>query len=101
MTGNQGVLIPRRNIKNLVLKDEVIRAVEEGSFHIWAVSTIDEGIEVLTGIEAGSLSPEGTYPEGTINYLVDARLREMAEMIRSFGRQDSDSEKEAAAAKEE
>ena len=100
LTGKQGVLIPKRNIKNLVLKDEVIRAVENGSFHIWAVSTVDEGIEILTGVEAGRLTPDGTYPSGTVNYLVDARLREMADTIRSFGRGDSVKDSEAAAARE-
>lgn len=101
LTGKQGVLIPRRNIQNLVLKDEVIKAVEAGQFHIWAVSTIDEGIEVLTGVEAGELS-NGTYPEGTINFLVDNKLREMAEAIINFGKNDDEgeAEKEAAAAKD-
>lgn len=100
LSGNQGVLIPRRNIKNLVLKDEVIKAVEDGKFNVWAVDSIDEGMEVLTGVEAGNLSDEGTYPEGTINYLIDLRLREMAEMNRNFGKEDLDVEKEAAAAKD-
>lgn len=99
LTGKQGVLIPGSNIKNLVLKEEVIKAVEAGQFHIWAVNTIDEGIEILTGVEAGRMSEEG-YPEGTINYLVDERLREMAETIRSFGKNDGEGEKEAAASKD-
>ena len=98
LTGNRSSI--KRNIKNLVLKDEVIRAVENGSFHIWAGSTVDEGIEILTGVEAGRLTPDGTYPSGTVNYLVDARLREMADTIRSFGRGDSVKDSEAAAARE-
>lgn len=103
LTGRQGVVIPKRNLKNLVLKDEVIKAVAAGEFHIYSVSTIDEGIELLTGIEAGELSPEGSYPVGTINHLVDSRLREMAEVHRNFGKDEKDDmegDKEAAAAKE-
>ena len=99
-TGRQGVLIPRRNIRNLVLKSEVIKAVEEGRFQIWAVGSIDEGIEILTGVEAGQMAPDGTYPEGTINYLVDLRLREMAEVIRNFGKDNLKGEQEAAPSKE-
>lgn len=100
LTGSQGVLIPKRNLRNLILKDEVLQAVEAGKFHIWAVETIDEGIEILTGVEAGQWSPEG-YPEGTINWLVDKKLREMAEEIVSFGKDDEEeAQKEAAASKE-
>jgi len=84
LTGEQGVLMPARNIKHLMLRDEVINAVREGKFHIWAVNTVDEGIQVLTGIEAGAKRADGTFPEGTINYLVDRRLREMANKLRRF-----------------
>jgi lon-related putative ATP-dependent protease len=79
LTGMQGVIIPERNLKHLVLNDEVIEAVEKGSFHIWAVKTIDQGIEILTGIPAGERKPDGTYPEGTINYLVSKRIKELTE----------------------
>ena len=100
LTGGQGVLIPKRNVKNLVLKEEVIEAVEQGLFNIYAVSTVEEGIEILTGVEAGKLTPEGVYPKGSINCLVDMRLQEMAEISRNFGKNDANSEKEAACAKE-
>jgi lon-related putative ATP-dependent protease len=84
LTGTQGVIIPRQNIKNLMLKEEVVKAVEEKKFHIYAISTIDEGIELLTGKEAGKRRPDGTYPEGTINYLVDKRLKELAEALKEY-----------------
>ncbi|MCM8777347.1 MAG: AAA family ATPase [Candidatus Omnitrophica bacterium] len=77
LTGQQGVIIPSTNIKHLMLKDEVIDAVKEGKFHIWAVNTIDEGIAILTGVPAGEKDKDGNYPEGTVNYLVSKRLEEL------------------------
>jgi len=77
LTGKQGVIIPRSNIKHLMLKDEIIEAVKKGQFHIWAVGTIDEGIEILTGVPAGEKDKKGNYPEGTVNYLVSKRLEEL------------------------
>ena len=77
LTGTQGVMIPKDNVRNLTLNAEVIEAVETGEFHIYAISTIDEGIEVLTGVEAGDLNGDGDYPEGTVHYLVEQRLMEM------------------------
>jgi lon-related putative ATP-dependent protease len=100
LTGNQGVMIPKRNVKNLILKREVVKAVEEGKFRIWAVETIDEGIEILSGVAAGEMYPDGTYPEGTINGLVDLRIREMAEAIRKFGKKDNLVDNEAAVSQE-
>ena len=82
LTGEEGVIIPHQNIENLMLEDEVIEAVERGDFKIYAVKTIDEGIEILTGIEAGEMDENGQYPEGTINYLVQERLRSYYEMSR-------------------
>lgn len=84
-TENQGVLIPESNVKDLMLRKDVIKAAEEGKFHIYAVRTIDEGIEILTGREAGEKRTDGTYPEGSINDLVDRKLRDLGEMIRKFG----------------
>ncbi len=83
-TGEQGVLIPESNVQNLMLKEEVVEAVREGKFHIYPVKTIDQGIEVLTGSMAGFRRLDGTFEEGTINYRVDNRLREMAEKIKEF-----------------
>ncbi|MEO0074962.1 MAG: ATP-binding protein [candidate division WOR-3 bacterium] len=78
LTGTQGVIIPAANIEDLMLRNEVIEAVKAGKFHIYAVKTIDEGIEILTGLQAGTKGKTGNYPKGTINYLVNERLRELA-----------------------
>ena len=78
-TGDQGVMIPELNTKHLMLKDEVIEAVKKKKFNIWAVSTIDEGIEILTGKDAGKKDKKGKYPVSTINYLVDKKLRKYTE----------------------
>ena len=69
-----GVLIPYQNIKNLTLSDEIVETVKSGKFHIYPVNSIDEGIEILTGIPAGKQNEDGTYEEGTINYLVYKKL---------------------------
>jgi lon-related putative ATP-dependent protease len=85
LTGRQGVMIPHQNLHNLMLNDEVTQAVRDGIFHIWAVKSIDEGLEVLTGLPAGEADDEGNFPEGTVNYLVSRRLAELAERLRRFG----------------
>lgn len=74
-----GVLIPCQNIKNLTLSDEIVEAVKSGKFHIYPVNSIDEGIEILTGIPAGKQKEDGTYEEGTINYLVYKKLEKYAQ----------------------
>jgi lon-related putative ATP-dependent protease len=84
LNGKQGVVIPESNVKNLMLKRELVKAIEEDKFHIYPVKNISEGIEVLTGIEAGERQPDGSYPEGTINHAIQMRLTEMAEKIRRF-----------------
>jgi lon-related putative ATP-dependent protease len=86
LTGDQGVLIPAGNVKNLMLKQEVIDAVEAGQFHIYPVEHIDQGIELLTGIPAGERDENGEYPEGSINQRVEARLSELAEVRAKFGK---------------
>jgi len=85
LTGTQGVIIPRQNIPNLILNPEVQRAVAEGRFHIYAIETIDEGMEILTGMEGGVRNADGHYPEGTLNALVEHRLRDMAQVVKDFG----------------
>ena len=84
LDGLHGVVIPRSNVRNLMLKQEVLDAVRNGKFHIYPVSTIEEGIEVLTGKPAGKQLPEGGYEENTIYGLVDKRLGEMAEIAKRF-----------------
>ena len=84
LTGTQGVIIPHQNVKNLMLRQDVVDAVKQGQFQIYAVKTIDEGMEILTGAHAGERQPDGTYPEETVNYLVDRRLRHLAESLRSY-----------------
>lgn len=79
-----GVLIPYQNVKNLTLSDEVIEAVKNGDFHIYPVSTIDEGIEILTGVNAGSLQENGEYEKDSINYLVSEKLKKYAERSIKF-----------------
>lgn len=86
LTGEQGVIIPASNVENLMLKAEVRQAVQAGKFHIWAVSTVEEGIEILSGLPAGVRREDGRYDENTLFARVDARLRQMAEQIESFSR---------------
>ena len=85
LTGSQGVIIPEGNRKNLMLKPEVVEAVRRGEFHIWAVSNVDQGIEILTGIPAGELQEDGSWPEESVNWLIDNRLRFFAEIAARYG----------------
>jgi lon-related putative ATP-dependent protease len=85
LIGTQGVIIPHQNVKDLMLKNEVVDAVREGKFHVYPVKTVDQGIEILTGIKAGERKEDGKFPEGTVNYLVDKQLREYAENLKFFG----------------
>ncbi len=82
LTGEQGVMIPRQNVENLMLKQEVIEAVKSGQFHVYAVDTIDEGLEILTGRKAGHMKADGTYADGTVHKAVQNRLQGMAESVR-------------------
>jgi lon-related putative ATP-dependent protease len=84
LAGDQGVMIPQLNVRHLMLREDVVQAVREGQFHIYSVKTIDEGIELLTGVPAGERQADGTYPEGTVNYRVDRQLRELAERLKGY-----------------
>jgi predicted ATP-dependent protease len=84
LTGDQGVMIPHQNIRHLMLREDVVKAVQDGRFHIYSVKTIDEGIEILTGIPAGERQQDGTYPEGTVNHLVNAQLGEYAQRMKDY-----------------
>ena len=77
LTGEQGVMIPKANIRHLMLNSEVIDAVKNGKFSIWAVNAIDEGIELLTGVNAGRERKDGSYTEGSVHGRVKARLKKM------------------------
>lgn len=84
LTGSQGVIIPAVNVRHLMLREEVVQAVAEGKFHVWPVRTIDEGLELLTGVPAGECGPDGNYPEGTVHHAVQKCLREWAEGMARF-----------------
>ena len=81
LTGEHGVIIPIQNVRNLHLSDEVIDAVKNEKFHIYAIRTIEEGIEILTGVPAGKKDKYGKFPAGTINYLANEKLVKYAEYV--------------------
>jgi predicted ATP-dependent protease len=85
LTGEQGVIIPAMNVINLMLREDVIEAVRTGQFHIWPVTTIDEGIELLTGVPAGEPDENGECPRGTVHYAVKKRLEELATELKEYG----------------
>jgi len=87
----KGVIIPSSNVKHLMLKKEVTEAVAGGKFHIYAIGTIDEGIEILTGGIAGQRDQKGGYPHGSINYLVEERLAKMAQKESKEDNEDNNS----------
>ncbi len=74
LTGEHGVIIPRTNVKDLMLREDVLKAVDEGLFHVWAVDTVDDGIEILTGVKAGAMDKHGHYPKGSVNRQVQESL---------------------------
>ena len=80
LTGEHGVMIPVQNVNNLQLSDEVVEAVKAKKFHIYAVSSIEEGIEVLTGVPAGKKDKDGKFPAGTVNYQVYEKLKKYAKV---------------------
>jgi len=94
LDGSHGVMIPKRNARNLVLSDDVIEAVEKGLFSIYTIDRMEEGLELLTGMPAGELGADGSYPEGTLNRLVEKRLTEISEaMEKKKGNGEEDREK--------
>jgi lon-related putative ATP-dependent protease len=84
LTGKQGVMIPESNAQNLMLKEEIVDAVQSGKFHIYTASSIDEGIELLTGVKAGKRLPDGSYEADSVFSKVDTRLQEMAEILKQY-----------------
>jgi predicted ATP-dependent protease len=90
LTGAQGVLIPSANVRHLMLREDVVEAVRAGRFHVHAVSTVDEGLALLSGLETGDRGPDDRYPEGSFNSAVEAALAaniERLKEMRSDGRQ--------------
>ncbi|MEW5762094.1 MAG: ATP-binding protein [Bacillota bacterium] len=83
-TGDQGVVIPAANAENLMLREDVVEAIGEGRFHVYLINTVDEGIELLTGLPAGERGPDGAFPEGSFNARVVARLAEFGERLREM-----------------
>ncbi|MFH0777612.1 MAG: Lon protease family protein, partial [Candidatus Eisenbacteria bacterium] len=85
LTGSQGVVIPKRNLEDLMLRRDVVRAVEEGKFHVYAITRVEDGLEILTGMPAGERGPRGKFPQGTVNYSVEEKLAQMSEKMKEFG----------------
>ncbi len=84
LTGTQGAILPSANVDHLVLRQELLDAIADGDFHLYAIDTVDHGIELLTGMPAGSRGPRGQYPDGSVNGLVEERLARLAEVRRTF-----------------
>ena len=84
LNGNQGVIIPDLNIPDLMLRKDVVKAIKEKKFRIYPVKTISQGIEILTGIEAGKMNKDGTFEKDTVNYLVDKKLTRFAIQLKNF-----------------
>jgi len=85
LTGEQGVMIPDSNVKDLMLREDVVTAVKEGKFRIWSVATVDQGLEILTGVAAGKRDEKNRYPEGSVNAMVNDRLLELVMGLKEFG----------------
>jgi len=86
LTGEQGVLVPASNVRHLMLRRDVVEAVRDGRFHVYPIATIDEGIELLTGVEAGQLAADGTYPQESVNGRVARRLKDLSDSQIRFAR---------------
>jgi ATP-dependent Lon protease len=84
-TGTQGVMIPDLNISDLMLRKDIVKSIKEGKFHLYPIKTIDQGIEILTGVKAGKRKDDGTFEKDTVNYLVDKKLAEFAKKLKKFG----------------
>jgi lon-related putative ATP-dependent protease len=90
LNGKQGVLIPQSNVQNLMLREDVVEAIKKGKFHIYSVSHVDEGIEILTGMKAGKRLKDGTFEKNSINRRVQSRLEELAKGMKEFEKKDEE-----------
>lgn len=93
LTGDQGVLMPIQNVQDLLLRPDVADAIKHKRFHLYAVSTISEGIEILTGVAGGAKLPSGGFTSATVLFRADEKLREMALALENFGRSDNNGDK--------
>jgi len=93
LDGSHGVIIPRRNVKNLMLKKDVVDTIRNGGFTIYPIERVEQGMEILSGLPSGELREDGTYPEGTINYLVVKRLTEITEAIKEKKEREEEKER--------
>ena len=84
LTGKQGVIIPLKSVMDLMLRKDLVEAVKDGKFHIYPIGAIEQGVEILTGMKAGKIRKDGTYPKGTLFRLVDDRLKALAEKARAY-----------------
>ena len=82
LNGDQGVIIPKQNVDDLMLRGDIIEAVKKKKFKIYSIDTIDEGIEILTGFKAGERNAKGKFPRGSINYLVEKKLKDIANALK-------------------
>jgi predicted ATP-dependent protease len=96
LTGDQGVMVPRANLRHLMLRPDVVEAAQAGKFHVYAVATIDEGIEVLTGVAAGERDAAGNYSEGSINQRVQKKLQQFTEQQKHLAAANNEKATEAA-----
>ena len=85
LTGRQGVLIPESNVAHLMLRQDIVAAAAAGKFRIFPIASIDQGIEILTGVAAGDRGADGRFPENSVNARVEARLADLARRRRAFG----------------
>ncbi|MBP8926216.1 MAG: hypothetical protein KBG75_10185, partial [Pseudomonadales bacterium] len=82
LSGTQGVVIPRSNVQHLMLKPELVQACREGRFHVYGAASVDEALELMTGLEAGTLQADGTFSAGSMNECVRARLGELVDIVK-------------------
>jgi predicted ATP-dependent protease len=101
LTGQQGVVIPASNVQHLMLREDVVQAVKDGQFAVYSVASIDEALELLTGVEAGDRREDGTYAPESLNGRVLARLGEFAERLREEGKADQEKKAEEEQTAEE
>ncbi|MFA9453603.1 MAG: Lon protease family protein [Candidatus Aminicenantaceae bacterium] len=94
LTGTQGIIMPHQNVGNLMLRKDVVEAVQNGLFHVYPIKTIDEGIEILTGVKAGRRKKDGTFEVDTVHYLVDQELHRLAASWKTFDQKNDKNKKD-------